>query len=148
MAESMLGLKRSHRCTELSLENAGQEVTVMGWVQKRRNLGAMIFVDLRDISGLLQILFDETYIGKEGFDKAYTLRNEYVIAVEGTIEKRKGAVNESLATGELELCATSLRILAEAQTPPSMRLKCISATMSSSFGSSKQRSSIGHFSRY
>ncbi len=118
MFESMKGMKRTHRCTEVLNCKIGEKITVMGWVQKRRNLGAMIFVDLRDISGLLQILFDETYIGKEGFDKAYTLRNEYVIAVEGTIEKRKGAVNESLATGELELCATSLRILAEAQTPP------------------------------
>ena len=118
MFESMKGMKRTHRCTEVVNCKAGEKITVMGWVQKRRNLGAMIFVDLRDISGLLQILFDETYIGKEGFEKAYTLRNEFVIAVEGTIEKRKGAVNETLETGELELCATSLRILSESQTPP------------------------------
>lgn len=118
MSESMKGMKRTHRCTEVVNCNIGDTITVMGWVQKRRNLGAMIFVDLRDRSGLLQILFDENYIGKEGFDKAYTLRNEFVIAVEGKIEKRNGAVNENLATGELELCATSLRILSEAQTPP------------------------------
>ena len=81
MAESMVGLKRTHRCTEVSSADIGSTVTVMGWVAKRRNLGSLIFVDLRDRSGLLQILFDENIIGKEGFDKAYTLRNEFVIAV-------------------------------------------------------------------
>ena len=81
MAESMVGLKRSHRCTEVSSADIGKKVTVMGWVAKRRNLGSLIFVDLRDRSGILQILFDENIIGKEGFDKAYTLRNEFVIAV-------------------------------------------------------------------
>ena len=74
MAESMVGLKRTHRCTEVSSADIGSTVTVMGWVAKRRNLGSLIFVDLRDRSGLLQILFDENIIGKEGFDKAYTLR--------------------------------------------------------------------------
>ena len=81
MAESMVGLKRTHRCTEVSSADIGSTVTVMGWVAKRRNLGSLIFVDLRDRSGLLQILFDENIIGKEGFDKAYTLRNQYEIAV-------------------------------------------------------------------
>jgi len=118
MAESMKGLKRSNRCTELSNENIGQEVTVMGWVQKRRNLGSLIFVDLRDRSGLLQIIFDENDIGKEGFEKAYSLRNEFVIAVVGQVEKRSGSVNENLATGEIEIRATQLRILSEAETPP------------------------------
>ena len=118
MAESMKGLKRSNRCTELSIENIGQEVTVMGWVQKRRNLGSLIFVDLRDRSGLLQIIFDENDIGKEGFEKAYSLRNEFVIAVVGQVEKRSGSVNENLATGEIEIRATQLRILSEAETPP------------------------------
>jgi len=118
MAESMKGLKRSNRCTELSTENIGQEVTVMGWVQKRRNLGSLIFVDLRDRSGLLQIIFDENDIGKEGFEKSYGLRNEFVIAVVGQVEKRSGAVNENLATGEIEIRATQLRILSESETPP------------------------------
>ena len=118
MAESMKGLKRSNRCTELSNENIGQEVTVLGWVQKRRNLGSLIFVDLRDRSGLLQIIFDENDIGKEGFEKAYSLRNEFVIAVVGQVEKRSGSVNENLATGEIEIRATQLRILSEAETPP------------------------------
>ena len=76
MAESMVGLKRTHRCTEVSSADIGSTVTVMGWVAKRRNLGSLIFVDLRDRSGLLQILFDENIIGKEGFDKAYTLRDD------------------------------------------------------------------------
>ena len=118
MAESMQGLHRSHRCTEVSNEIIGQSVTVMGWVQKRRNLGSLIFVDLRDRSGLLQIMFDETKIGAEGFEKAGTLRNEFVIAVTGTVEKRTAAVNENLKTGDIEIVADGLRILSEAETPP------------------------------
>ena len=118
MAESMQGLKRSHRCTEVSSSNIGETVTVMGWVQKRRNLGSLIFVDLRDRSGLLQIVFDENSVGKEGFEKAGTLRNEFVIAVVGTIQKRSAAVNENLKTGDIEVIAQSLRILSESETPP------------------------------
>ena len=85
MAESMKGLHRSHRCTEVSSANIGEKVTVMGWVQKRRNLGSLIFVDLRDRSGILQIVFDTDSVGEEGFAKAETLRSEFVIAVEGTV---------------------------------------------------------------
>ncbi len=118
MAESMKGLKRTHRCTEVLDNNIGEEVVVMGWVGKKRNLGSLIFVDLRDRSGLLQILFDENEIGKEGYDKAYTLRNEFVIAVKGVIAKRGGAVNENLKTGHIEIIAKELRILSEALTPP------------------------------
>lgn len=118
MAESMKGLKRSHRCTELSKANADTQVTVMGWVQKRRNLGSLIFVDLRDRSGLLQIVFDEKDIGTQGFEKAGKLRSEFVIAVVGKVEPRAGAVNENLATGEIEIRATELRILSESETPP------------------------------
>ena len=118
MAESMQGLKRSHRCTEVSNANIGEKVTVMGWVQKRRNLGSLIFIDLRDRSGLLQIMFDEESIGAEGFEKAGTLRSEFVVAVEGTVQKRSAAVNENLKTGDIEVIATSLRILSESQTPP------------------------------
>jgi len=118
MAESMKGLKRSHRCTELGAADAGIQVTVMGWVQKRRNLGSLIFVDLRDRSGLLQIVFDEKDIGTEGFEKAGKLRSEFVIAVVGRVEMREGAVNENLATGEIEIRATGLRILSESETPP------------------------------
>ncbi len=118
MAESMSGLKRSHRCTEVTNKEIGSEVTLMGWVQKRRNLGSLIFVDLRDRSGLMQLYFEEETIGKEGFEKAASLRAEYVVAVVGTVEKRKGAVNESLKTGELEIKVTDIRILSESQTPP------------------------------
>lgn len=118
MAESMRGLSRTHRCTEVSKANIGENVTVMGWVQKRRNLGSLIFVDLRDRSGLLQIVFDENDIGTDGFDKAGKLRSEYVIAVVGKVEARSGAVNENMETGDIEIRATELRILSEAETPP------------------------------
>lgn len=118
MAESMKGLKRSHRCTELGTSNVGSQVTVMGWVQKRRNLGSLIFIDLRDRSGLLQIVFDEKDVGTDGFEKAGKLRSEFVIAVVGRVEMREGAVNENLATGEIEIRAEQLRILSESETPP------------------------------
>lgn len=118
MAESMNGLKRTHRATEVSSENIGEVVTVMGWVQKRRNLGSLIFVDLRDRSGILQLMFDEKNIGKEGFEKAGTLRSEFVIAAVGEVVKRSGAVNGNLKTGDIEIKVTELRILSEALTPP------------------------------
>lgn len=118
MAESMLGLKRSHRCTELSTENIGENVTVMGWIQKSRNKGGIIFVDLRDRSGLLQIIFEEADCGEESFAKAEKLRSEFVVAVTGKVEARSGAVNENLKTGAIEIRANSLRILSESETPP------------------------------
>ena len=118
MAESMKGLKRTYRCGELSLANVGEEVTVMGWVQKQRNKGGIIFVDLRDRAGILQVIFEESDCGAENFAKAEKLRSEFVVAVVGKVEKRSGAVNENLATGEIEVRATQARILAEADTPP------------------------------
>lgn len=118
MAESMKGMKRSHRCTEVSNKNIGETVTVMGWVQKRRNLGSLIFIDLRDRSGILQIVFDEDSVGKEGFEKAGTLRSEFVIAVTGQVQKRSAAVNEALKTGDIEVIATDIRVLSESLTPP------------------------------
>ncbi len=118
MAESMKGLHRTHRCTEVSSRNIGETVTVMGWVQKRRNLGSLIFIDLRDRSGLLQLIFDENDVGSEGFAKAEQLRSEYVIAAVGRVEARSGAVNENLATGDIEIRVKSVRILSESQTPP------------------------------
>lgn len=118
MAESMKGLKRTARCAELNESNIGQVVTVMGWVQKNRNKGGICFVDLRDRSGILQIIFEEDKIGAEGFEKAGSLRSEYVIAVKGTVCARAGAVNEQLATGKIEVVATELRVLSEAETPP------------------------------
>ncbi len=118
MAESMRGLKRSHRCTELGAANVGENVTVMGWVQKSRNKGGIIFVDLRDRSGILQIIFEEGDCGAESFAKAEKLRSEFVIAVTGRVELRSGAANANLATGAIEVRADSLRILSESETPP------------------------------
>ena len=118
MAESMVGLKRTHRCAELSAANIGEEVTVMGWVQKSRNKGGIIFVDLRDRSGLLQIIFEEQDCGEESFAKAERLRSEFVAAVTGRVEARSGAANENLKTGAIEVRATGLRILSESETPP------------------------------
>ena len=118
MAESMKGLRRTHRCTEVSSANIGETVTVMGWVQRRRNLGSLIFIDLRDRSGILQIMFDEASVGAEGFEKAGTLRSEFVVAITGKVEKRSAAVNENLKTGDIEIIAEELRILSESETPP------------------------------
>ena len=118
MAESMVGLKRSHRCTEVSAANIGETVTVMGWVQKSRNKGGIIFVDLRDRSGILQIIFEEQDCGAESFAKAEKLRSEFVVAVTGRVEARSGAVNENLKTGDIEVRASGLRILSESETPP------------------------------
>ena len=118
MAESMKGLKRSHRCTEVSCADIGREVTVMGWVQKSRNKGSIIFVDLRDRSGLLQIIFEEGKISDEYFEKAAKLRSEFVIAVVGNVEERAGGVNKNMATGDIEIRARQLRVLSESLTPP------------------------------
>lgn len=118
MAETLQGLKRSHRCAELSAANAGETVTVMGWVQKQRNKGGIIFVDLRDRSGILQIIFEESDCGGGNFAKAERMRSEFVIAVVGRVEKRAGAVNENLATGGIEVRAKEVRILSESETPP------------------------------
>lgn len=118
MSDTIEGIKRSHRCSEVTKEQVGESVTLMGWVNKRRNLGSLIFVDLRDRTGLIQLLFDEVNMGEEGFAKAQTLRNEFVIAVDGLVQLRDGAVNENLATGEIEIKVLELRILSEALTPP------------------------------
>ena len=118
MAESMQGLKRTHRCAELSVSNVGETVTVMGWVQKNRNKGGLVFVDVRDRSGILQVVFEEGRSDAELIEKAAKLRAEFVVAVVGTVEKRSGAVNENLATGEIEIIPTELRILSESETPP------------------------------
>ena len=118
MAESMMGLKRTHRCAELSQANIGEKVTIMGWVQKNRNKGGLVFVDVRDRSGLIQVVFEEGSTEKELLDKAAKLRSEFVVAVVGTVEARSGAVNENLATGAIEIKPEELRILSEAETPP------------------------------
>ena len=118
MAESMKGLKRTCRCAELTTNHIGQTVTVMGWVQKSRNKGGIIFVDLRDRSGIIQLIFEESDAGTEAFEKAAKLRAEFVAAVTGVVEKRSGAVNENLVTGAIEVRAKDIRILSGSETPP------------------------------
>lgn len=118
MAESMLGLKRSHRCAEVVDAKVGDTVCVMGWVAKNRVKGGIIFLDLRDRSGIVQIIFEEESCGIEIFEKASKIRAEFCIAVSGTLVNRKGAENADLATGKLEIIAKELRILSEAETPP------------------------------
>ncbi len=118
MAESMTGLHRTHRCGELSAANVGEQVTIMGWVQKNRNKGGLVFVDVRDRSGILQVVFEEGKADAELIAKAAGLRSEYVVAVVGKVEMRSGAVNEHLATGEIEVIPSELRILSESATPP------------------------------
>ena len=118
MAESMKGLKRTARCAEVNETHVGTTVTLMGWVQKSRNKGGIIFVDLRDRTGIMQVIFEESDCGTENFERAAKVRSEFVIAVTGVLEKRSGAVNESLATGQWEVRAKDIRILAEADTPP------------------------------
>lgn len=118
MAESMKGLKRTARCAEFDASQIGTSVTLMGWVQKSRNKGGIIFVDLRDRSGIMQVIFEESDCGTENFERAAKVRSEFVIAVTGILEKRSGAVNENLSTGQMEVRAKDIRILAEAETPP------------------------------
>lgn len=118
MGETIKGLERTHKCAHLGLENLGQEVVLMGWAQKRRDLGGVIFIDLRDISGIVQVVFSAE-ISKAVFEKAESIRSEYVLAVVGNIVKRDPeTVNPNLQTGEIEVKVTQLRILSEAQTPP------------------------------
>ena len=118
MAESMRGLHRTHRCGELSAANAGEIVTVMGWVQKNRNKGGLVFVDVRDRSGIIQVVFEEGKADADLIVKAAGLRSEYVVAVVGKVEKRSGAVNEHISTGEIEVIPSELRVLSESATPP------------------------------
>ena len=118
MAESMQGLKRTHRCGELSAANIGETVTIMGWVQKNRNTGGLDFVDVRDRSGIIQAVFEEGKTDSALLEKAAKLRAEYVVAIVGKVEKRSGAVNTNIATGEIEIIPVELRVLSEAETPP------------------------------
>ncbi len=118
MGETIYGLNRTHRCTELSAADVGKKVTVMGWTQKRRNLGSLIFIDLRDRTGLLQIVFNNL-MDKAVFEKAESIRNEYVLAVVGEVARRAPeAINPSMKTGEIEIIASELRILSKSETPP------------------------------
>ena len=117
MAESMKGMHRTHRCTELNKEDIGKTVTVMGWVAKYRNKGGLIFIDLRDRSGILQLVYEEQDCGSEVFEKAAKLRNEYVIAATGVVTER-AAVNENIPTGHIEIRVKETRILSESETTP------------------------------
>ncbi len=114
----MVGLHRSCRCAEVTEANIGQEMTLMGWVQKSRNKGGIIFTDLRDRSGIIQIIFEESDCGAENFAKAERLRSEFSIAVTGKVEKRSGAANENLKTGTIEVRAKTIRILSESDVLP------------------------------
>ena len=118
MTESMINMKRTHRCGELTANNIGEAVTIMGWVQKNRNKGGLIFIDVRDRAGIIQVVLEESSTTPELLDKAAGLRSEYVIAVVGTVAKRSGAVNPNLTTGEIEIIPTELRILSESDVPP------------------------------
>lgn len=114
--ETLKGLKRTHYCGDLRMDNVGQEVILNGWVQKKRNLGGLVFVDLRDIRGISQIIFDAD-VSKDAFEKAEKLGSEYVIAVKGIVRERQSK-NPNMATGDIEISATELRVLSKSQTPP------------------------------
>ena len=114
--ENLKGLKRTHYCGDLRIENVGEEVVLNGWVQKKRNLGGLVFVDLRDIRGISQILFD-TNVSEEAFNKAEKLGSEYVVAVKGIVRERQSK-NSNMPTGDIEIEATELRVLSKSETPP------------------------------
>ena len=116
--ENISGMKRTHRCAELTAADKGREVVLMGWVQRRRDLGALVFVTLRDRSGIIQVVFNSE-TDPQLHEKALQLRSEYVIAVRGTLQLRSPeAVNKNMPTGEIEVIATELRILNKSDTPP------------------------------
>ena len=117
MGEFLNGWKRTCYCTELSRADAGREVTLMGWVNVRRDLGALIFVQLRDRSGLMQIVFDQNALSEADFARASTIRSEYVLAVRGTLSVRS-AINPNMPTGEVEVLVKEFKILSAAETPP------------------------------
>ena len=119
MGESITGLKRSHMCCHVNETMIGQEVTVMGWVQRRRDLGQLIFIALRDRTGLVQIAIDGNTAPKEIFEKAETVRSEYTLAVRGIVTARtEGNINPNMKTGKIEIIASELRILSESETTP------------------------------
>ncbi len=119
MGEFLSGWKRTCYCTALGKEDVGREVTLMGWTNVRRDLGALIFVQLRDRTGLMQIVFDSSTLSKEDFDRASTIRSEYVLAVKGVLEARTGnMINPNMKTGEVEVKVKEFKILSTAETPP------------------------------
>ena len=114
--DNMLGLKRTHYCGDLRSENIGEEVIVSGWVAKQRDLGSLIFIDLRDRTGIVQLAFDEN-TDKEIFDKAFSARNEYVLMAKGVVKERSSK-NPELPTGDIEIDVKDLRVLSKSETPP------------------------------
>ncbi|MEG0238335.1 MAG: amino acid--tRNA ligase-related protein, partial [Clostridium sp.] len=114
--DNLKGLKRTHYCGDLRIANVGDEVVLNGWVQKKRNLGGLVFVDLRDVRGISQIIFD-TNVNEEAFNKAEKLGSEYVVAVKGIVRERQSK-NANMETGDIEIEATELRILSKSETPP------------------------------
>ena len=119
MGELLQGWKRSCYCTELSAANVGETVTLMGWTNVRRDLGALIFVQLRDRSGLIQVVFDSSTLSKADFDRASTIRSEFVLAVRGELVARTGSmVNPNMKTGEVEVLVREFKILSASETPP------------------------------
>ena len=119
MSDFLNGMKRTCMCGELRSRDIGREVTIMGWVVRRRDLGNLVFVQIRDKSGVVQAVFDSSETEKSLFDKALTLRQEFVVAISGVVRARVGDnVNKSMDTGEIEIVASSLKVLSEAETPP------------------------------
>ena len=115
MEESLNGLKRTSYCGKLTQENIGQVHTVMGWVQKQRNKGSLIFIDLRDRTGIVQAVMSQDDTDAAVFEKAAGVRTEYVLAITGTVVQREGAINDKLATGQIEIKVQDLHILSEAR---------------------------------
>ena len=110
--------KRTCYCAELSEANIGQSVCVMGWVQRQRDLGALIFIDLRDRTGIVQLAFDDS-TAPELFKTAFGIRSEYVLCAKGTVRSRgEAAINKNIPTGKVEIYVTELKVLSAAQTPP------------------------------
>ena len=119
MAELLQGWKRTHYCAEPTVDEVGKEMVLMGWAGTWRNLGSLMFVGLRDRTGTMQVTFNESELPKEVFEKAETIRSEYVIAVKGVLARRdEKMVNRNMKTGELELIARELKILGVSETPP------------------------------
>ena len=118
MGEQLNGLKRTHMCGELTVEDVDKYVVVMGWVQRRRDHGGLVFIDLRDRTGIVQVVFSNE-VSSEAFEKVQSVRSEYVLAIEGKVVKRSPEnVNPKISTGEIEIYANTLKILSKSETPP------------------------------
>jgi len=118
MGEQLNGLKRTHMCGELTVEDVDKSVVVMGWVQRRRDHGGLVFIDLRDRTGIVQVVFSNE-VSSEAFEKVQSVRSEYVLAIEGKVVKRAPEnVNPKISTGEIEIYANTLKILSKSETPP------------------------------